>query len=210
MSIAVIAGLGNPGPEYDNTRHNIGFTVVDKLASSLHATWKNDGKYNAHIAKVVYNDKAIVIMKPQTYMNESGLSLGAYCRFNKIKADQVIVVYDDIGLDCGRSKISLFGGSGGHNGIESLFQHLGLGFIRYRIGVGAKLNPDMDLKNYVLGTFSRYEKQLMDCRIPEILSDIKVIIDNGVVHGMNHINKKEKKEKLEKITDESDNDKKQI
>ena len=194
MSIAVIAGLGNPGQKYRNSRHNIGFDVMDALADQGSADsstgWKLDSCFDAEAAEVVSAGRKLLLIKPQTYMNASGRSISAVMRHRKLKPTEVLVVYDDITLDIARPKLSCSGSAGGHNGIADLIERIGDGFIRYRIGVGAKPNKDMDLADYVLSQFSGEERTILDSRMPLYLEQIALLIDKGIEPAMNNINQR--------------------
>jgi len=190
MSIAVIAGLGNPGLKYRNTRHNIGFDVVDRMAALAGAAWKKDARLNAEVAAVPYGALKLMLVKPQTYMNDSGRSLAAVLRYRKLTPDSLLVVYDDITLDLGRSKLSHKGSAGGHNGIADLMEHLEGVFFRYRIGIGSKPHKAMDLADYVLSQFSKDEQSLLADRMPTYLEHIALIVDKGIEPAMNLINQR--------------------
>lgn len=190
MSIAVIAGLGNPGSKYRNTRHNVGFAVLDKLAAKLGVEWKSERRFEADVATVVCGEHKLLLVKPQTFMNASGRSLGAILRYRGFAPQSLVVVYDDITLDFGRSKLSLNGSAGGHNGIRDLLAQIGPGFLRYRIGVGAKPRKEMDLADYVLSQLSKGEQQLLADQMPSYLEQIKLIIDKEAEQAMNSINQR--------------------
>jgi PTH1 family peptidyl-tRNA hydrolase len=190
MSIAVIAGLGNPGSKYRNTRHNVGFTLVEKLAAKLGAKWKMEARFEAEIAIVPYEARKLLLVKPQCFMNASGRSLGAILRYRQLPASSLLVVYDDITLELGRPKLSLNGSAGGHNGVADLLTQVGAGFLRYRIGIGAKPHKEMDLAEYVLSQFSKDEQQLLADRIPVFLEHLQLIIDKDPEHAMNFINQR--------------------
>lgn len=190
MSIAVIAGLGNPGLKYRNTRHNIGFNVVDRMAALAGATWKKDARLNAEVAAVPHGALKLMLVKPQTYMNDSGRSLAAVLRYRKLTSESLLVVYDDITLDLGRSKLSHKGSAGGHNGIADLMEHLEGVFFRYRIGIGSKPHKAMDLADYVLSQFSKDEQSLLADRMPTYLEHIALIVDKGIEPAMNLINQR--------------------
>jgi PTH1 family peptidyl-tRNA hydrolase len=120
MSIAVISGLGNPGLKYRNTRHNIGFSILDSLAESFRTKWKTDNRFQAEIASVVFESRKLLLIKPQTFMNDSGRSLRAVLQYKKLPATSLLVVYDDINLELGRPKLSSGGSAGGHNGMADI------------------------------------------------------------------------------------------
>ena len=190
MSITVIAGLGNPGANYRNTRHNIGFSVVDKLASKLGGVWKHEAKFEAETAIVTCGDRKLILVKPQTFMNASGRALGAILRYRKLAAPSLMVIYDDITLDVGRPKLSLKGSGGGHNGIADLLEQVGAGFARYRIGIGAKPHKEMDLADYVLSKFTPDDLTLLADLMPTFLDHLRLVIDNGTEPAMNFINQR--------------------
>ncbi|QYY35256.1 aminoacyl-tRNA hydrolase [Ruficoccus sp. ZRK36] len=188
MSIAVIAGLGNPGTEYNGTRHNIGFAVVDALATEQGAVWKKEKKFQAETAKVSLAGEPVVLMKPLTYVNESGRALGAWLRFHRLTPSAAAVIYDEINLDLGRLKLSVNGSAGGHNGIASLLRDAGAGFLRYRIGIGSKTHPAMDLKDWVLGRFTEAENAVLTTRMPDYTKGLHLLLSRGVDAAMNQLN----------------------
>lgn len=188
MSIAVIVGLGNPDSTYAGTRHNVGFEVVEAFGRRLEARWVRSAKFKALWARVLYRGHALHLLLPQTYMNESGRCVGPFCRFHQMEMARVLVVHDDINLELGRSKLSLRGGSGGHNGLESLFAQCGEGFPRYRIGIGSKAHPAMDLKDHVLGRFSPEEKQCLEMHLEHYLNDIALVLEKEPSQAISFIN----------------------
>src|SRR3954468_9947604 len=162
MSVTLIAGLGNPGREYAATRHNLGFTVIDALAAAEGLKWKSESRFESETARWdVRAGVTRLLVKPQTYMNDSGRALRLLLDFHKVPVDALIVAYDDLTIDTGRVKVSVSGSAGGHNGIASLLEHLGNGFVRYRLGIGAPRPADMDIKDFVLGKFSTEQNHLI-------------------------------------------------
>lgn len=190
MAISFIAGLGNPGLSYRGSRHNMGFVVLDALAESLGGVWKEERQFNALTSKVIMAGKPVWLIKPQTFMNNSGRSLAALARFYKALPEAFAIVYDDITIALGRLKVSLQGGAGGHNGVASVLQELGTGFVRFRIGIGNKSHPDMDLADYVLGHLSEEERAVMASRIPEFVRGLTLLVDKGAEDAMNLLNTK--------------------
>jgi len=192
MSITVIAGLGNPGLKYRNTRHNIGFALVEKLAATVGAEWQVEARFEAAIATVSAPklERSLLLVKPQTFMNASSRSLGAILRYRKLPISSMLVVYDDITLELGRAKLSLSGRAGGHNGITDLLAHTGDGFLRYRIGIGAKPHKAMDLADYVLSPFSSDEQTILADRVAVYLEHFKLMIDKDPEYAMNFINQR--------------------
>ena len=149
----LVVGLGNPGREYANNRHNVGHMVVDELARRHDGTWKS--KFSGRIADVRIDGHRVALLKPETYMNESGRSVKAAVRFYKLEPDAVLVVHDETDLEVGRLQARRGGGLAGHNGLRSVAQHLGTpDFLRLRIGVGRPGRGDRrDLADYVLADF---------------------------------------------------------
>lgn len=190
MSISVVAGLGNPGSKYQNTRHNIGFGVVEALAKHLGAKWKTQAKFESEIAEITYSEQKILLVKPQTFMNHSGRALGALMRYRRLEPTNLLLVFDDITLDFARCKLSLNGSAGGHNGVADLLSQVGTGFGRFRIGVGAKTHKSMDLADYVLSQFSGDESKLLNEQMPTYVEHLLRIIDSDFDTAMNTINQR--------------------
>ena len=183
MSIRLVAGLGNPGPEYAATRHNIGFMVVDQFAAQCGANWERSTKWEARSAKC----GDILLVKPTSFMNRSGHPLFAVAQFYKIPAAEILVVLDDFSLPLGRLRIRQSGGPGGHNGLESIIVQFGSEEIpRLRVGIGAA--PRAGAVDYVLGRFFDEEKPLVRSTIERAVDAVKCAIDNGVVSAMNIFN----------------------
>ena len=154
--ICLIVGLGNPGEEYQATRHNAGFWFVDAVAKREGATFARQAKVNGDVARFTFQDKEIWLFKPLAYMNESGATLRTFTDFYDIPMRQVLVVYDEIDIPNGMVKLKWAGGHGGHNGLRSIFSHLGKDFWRLRIGVGHPGRKD-DVTGYVLSVPNREE-----------------------------------------------------
>jgi PTH1 family peptidyl-tRNA hydrolase len=184
-SIRLIAGLGNPGREYQRTRHNVGFMVLDRLAADWQLPWEYSEKWGAAWAKY----DAVLLAKPATFMNRSGEALAAIAGFYKIAATEILVVVDDLALSLGRLRLRTQGSSGGHNGLESIFEHFGTDLVpRLRVGIGAA--PSQGAVDYVLGRFFEEEKPLVDETINRAAEAVKCAIDKGVFAAMNLFNKK--------------------
>lgn len=190
MSIAVIAGLGNPGLKYRQTRHNIGFQLVDRLASKYGANWQYEARFEANVAVLVHAGRKLMLLKPQTFMNSSGRSLGAVLRYRKLAAESLLVIYDDLNLELARTKLSLNGSAGGHNGIADILAEVGFDFARFRVGIGAKPNKAMDLADYVLSQFSKDEQTLLRDRSSIFIEQINLILNEGIESAMNTINQR--------------------
>jgi PTH1 family peptidyl-tRNA hydrolase len=183
MQIRLVAGLGNPGPEYAGTRHNIGFMMVDRLAAQSGSTWEKSAKWDALTAKC----GDVLLVKPLSFMNRSGHSLHAVAQFYKIEPAQILVVLDDFALPLGRLRLRLSGGTGGHNGLESIVVQFGTDEIpRLRIGIGA--GPSAGAVDYVLGRFFEEEQPLIRSTIDRAVEAVKWAIDKGFVSAMNHFN----------------------
>jgi PTH1 family peptidyl-tRNA hydrolase len=190
MPIAVIAGLGNPGSKYRNTRHNIGYTLVDQLAAKYGATWKHEARFEAEVAVIQHDEHKLMLLKPQTFMNASGRSLGTVLRYRKLSAESMLVIYDDLTLDLGRIKLSVNGSAGGHNGIADMLTQVGTGFARFRVGIGAKPHKEMDLADYVLSKFSKDELSILADRSSIFLDQIHLILNEGIESSMKTINQR--------------------
>jgi peptidyl-tRNA hydrolase, PTH1 family len=182
-AIRLIAGLGNPGPEYAATRHNIGFMVVDQLVAQFGSTWEKSAKWDAISAKC----GAVLLVKPLSFMNRSGLSVFLVAQFYKIQPQEILVVLDDFSLALGRLRLRVRGGPGGHNGLESVIAQFGTEEIpRLRIGIGAA--PLEGSVDYVLGRFFDEEKPIVRSTIDRAVEALKCAIDNGLVSAMNTFN----------------------
>jgi peptidyl-tRNA hydrolase, PTH1 family len=181
----LIVGLGNPGKEYEGTRHNIGFEAIDYISN----------KYNIDINRIKFkgvygegfiNNNKVILLKPTTYMNLSGESIREVMNFYKLKDDEVIVIYDDISLEIGKLRIREKGSAGGHNGIKSIIANIGGDvFPRIKIGVG---QPSGDLVSHVLGRFSKKESEVLIEVIEASLIGVEGIIKDGIKEAMNKLN----------------------
>lgn len=191
MGLLLIAGLGNPGSAYAETRHNVGFLAVETLGARYQAAWKEATRCEAALAKVTIRGRDCLLCKPLTYMNASGQAVGALARFYRIAATEVWAVYDEIQLPLARLKLSQGGGDGGHNGAASLIQHVGPGFVRVRLGVGPKEPAQMDLKDFVLGKFTPEQWAVIEAERPKWADALELAIDKGVALAMNHLNRNE-------------------
>lgn len=186
----IIAGLGNPKKEYDNTRHNIGFELIDALAEKHHIPVM-DVKHRALTGKGMIEGHKVILAKPLTFMNLSGESVRALVDYYKIDCEkELIVVSDDINLPPGQIRIRKSGSAGGHNGLKNIIAQLGSeAFARIRIGVGEK-PKGYDLADYVLGHFSKEEKELMKEGLLKAASAVEFILDGEIDHAMNEYNRK--------------------
>lgn len=184
----LIVGLGNPGKQYERTRHNCGFRAIDLLAQQLGC--KIDRmKFQGLYGQTTYNGKKLFLLKPQTYMNLSGRSVLQLSAYYSIPPQRIIVLFDDISLEPGRLRIRADGSAGGHNGIKSIISELGSQeFPRVKIGVGAKAHPEQDLADWVLSTFSASEEKALSAALPHAGDAALCIIDRGVPESGNRFN----------------------
>ncbi len=187
-NIILVAGLGNPGNEYQNTRHNIGFDAVDLLHQKFGGTPFRQ-KHKALIAECKISGKRVIIAKPQTYMNLSGDALLEITRFYKIKKENIIVIFDDISLDVGKMRIRRNGTHGGHNGMKNISERLGTNdILRIKIGIGKKPHPDYDLKDWVLGKFGAEDTENKEIALQKAVASVEEIIVSSVERAMNKYN----------------------
>lgn len=191
MSIAVLAGLGNPGEEYAGTRHNLGWIVLDALAARAGLSWSRERNASAMVARWELPARPpVLLVKPLTFMNESGQALRRVCDYFRHPPTRLAAVYDDLTLPVGRLKVSVNGSAGGHNGVQSLIDHLGAGFVRYRIGIGPRTPAQIDLKDFVLGRFPPADRQLIDTSISQYISGLELLASRGLEPAMNQLNRR--------------------
>jgi PTH1 family peptidyl-tRNA hydrolase len=184
----LIVGLGNPDRKYKDTRHNVGFMVLDALADNLGAEFSKSEKFNSEIAETVLTFEGrtgrtrLLLAKPQTYMNRSGDAVSKIINFYKLRPhDQVWVVHDDLDIEIGTLRIRLKGSSAGQKGVQSIIDQLGTDeFARFRIGIGPKNNRTINAENFVLEKFDKTEKPIIDEEIKELVGTIKKAIDKGI------------------------------
>lgn len=186
----LIVGLGNPGKQYDGSRHNCGFMAIDLLAQSLQV--KIDRvKFRGLTALTTYEGQKLCLLKPDTFMNLSGIAVMQAANFYKIPPERVLVLFDDISLPVGRLRIRASGSAGGHNGIKSIIGALqSQDFPRIKIGVGGKPNPDYDLADWVLGSFSKEDQKKMDEALQNAADAALAIVTDGVEAAANRFNRK--------------------
>ena len=180
----IIAGLGNPGKEYEYSRHNAGFLCLDILSNR--EDFKTDRlKFKSLVADVEINGHRCLVMRPQTYMNNSGEAIREAASFYKIPPERCIIIFDYIDLALGALRIRRKGSAGTHNGVKSIVYHLNSdNFPRIKIGVGAKPHPDYDLKDYVLGTFSKHDKDVLKETMEKACDAINYILDGDIDKAM--------------------------
>jgi PTH1 family peptidyl-tRNA hydrolase len=183
----LIVGLGNPEPEYSNTRHNMGFDVINKLAQQLKINVTKN-KFNALYGSGSINNQKVILIKPQTYMNLSGQAVREFRNFYKIENCQIIIIYDDMDIEKGKIKIRKKGSAGSHNGMKSIIQELSTSeFTRIRIGIG-KPEYKNDMINYVLEQIRKEERVILDEGIEDAKSAVIEMVKNGVDIAMNKYN----------------------
>lgn len=185
----IIAGLGNPGREYENTRHNIGFLCIDAIADKYNISMV-EKKHKAILGRGYIGGAKVILVKPQTFMNLSGESIRAIAEYYKVMPEEdLVVIYDDVALDVGQIRIRKKGSAGGHNGMKSIIQYMGDAFVRIRMGVGEK-PKGYDLADYVLGHFTKVEKALMEESADRCAKAVELVAQGEVEQAMNEYNKK--------------------
>jgi PTH1 family peptidyl-tRNA hydrolase len=184
MSVKLIVGLGNPGAEYDGTRHNVGFSVADELARRWHVRWKS-WKSAADVAAATARETMIV--KPRTFMNASGEAVGRLAAFYKTAPADILVIVDEVQLPLGRLRLRRSGSAGGHNGLKSVIQHVGADFARLRVGVG-RGDPKWDLADHVLSTFTVDERAVAAQTVTRAADAAETFVTEGIEAAMNTFN----------------------
>lgn len=185
----IIAGLGNPGTKYEDTRHNCGFMSVETLAE-MHGTEIKRLKFKSLTAEITIGEKRCLLMKPTTFMNNSGEAVEEAAGFYKIPPENIIVIYDDINLDVGRLRIRQKGSDGGHNGMKSIILHLNSdNFPRIRVGVGKKPHPDYDLADWVLSRFTKEEGEKLEPALANGAKAAELIVQGKINEAMNVYNR---------------------
>ncbi|MDF1659250.1 MAG: aminoacyl-tRNA hydrolase [Verrucomicrobiales bacterium] len=183
--IRLVVGLGNPGAEYEGTRHNIGFDLVERMAKSRDLKWNRERKFRAKTASA---GSSMILAKPLTFMNLSGNAVARLCKFYKLKHDQILVVYDDVDLPIGRMRFRASGSAGGHNGIKSLIEYLGTNeFPRLKLGIGAAEHPG-GMVNHVLGKFSAEEVRELEKVLAIAEDGVNCALSAGLPAAMNQYN----------------------
>jgi PTH1 family peptidyl-tRNA hydrolase len=195
MSISLVAGLGNPGRDYAGTRHNLGWVVVDAFARRLGLAWQAVPRFDAEVARWdLAPGRTRWLVKPLTFMNDSGTALRSLASFHKVPTASILAIYDDLTIELGRVKVSVTGSAGGHNGVASLLEHLGDGFVRYRLGIGPKEPPQMDLKDFVLGKFTPDQLIFINQNLDHYLNGLALLLESGVAQAMNTLNRRDQNE----------------
>jgi len=194
MFLSLVAGLGNPGREYEHTRHNLGWLVLDALARKHDLSWKRVAQFDAEVARWdLPAGRTRWLMKPLTFMNNCGRSVGALARYHKLEPSALAAVYDDLTIDLGLIKVTTSGSAGGHNGVASLLEHLGDGFVRYRLGIGPKQPAQMDMADFVLGKFTSEQQLLVTQKLDQYVQGLELLLSRGVEPAMNQLNRRDPK-----------------
>jgi PTH1 family peptidyl-tRNA hydrolase len=191
-TVKIVCGLGNPGREYDGHRHNVGFQVLDALARGLKASFSTT-RFDAQLAQATLGDQRVLLLKPQTFMNLSGQALGAAARFFKVPPAGVLVVHDELDLAFGRLQLKAGGGTGGHNGLQSIVERWGeQDFVRLRFGIGKPEGPGARERviGHVLGDFSRDEGQALAGLVERAAELAMLFCTQGLARAMNAGNRR--------------------
>ena len=185
----IIAGLGNPGTQYEKTRHNVGFVAIDYIAEKL-GVRIDRAKFHSLVAEAKIGNVRVLLMKPQTFMNNSGVAIGEAAAFYKITPDRVLILHDEISFEPGMVRIRRKGSAGGHNGLKSIIAHLASeDFPRVKIGVGKKPTPDYDLADWVLGKLPKDHSDAIAARHDDILDASRLIADGKIDDAMQKYSK---------------------
>lgn len=185
--ISLIVGLGNPGVEYAQTRHNAGFWYVEQLAERYNISLKNDSKYNAISGRGQIEGCDVRLLLPLTYMNRSGQSVVPYAKFYQIKAPNILIAHDELDMNPGVIRLKNGGGHGGHNGLKDIVPHLGTDFLRLRIGIGHPGSKDR-VSGHVLSKAPAAEQNMIDQAIDHALGESKALVQGDTAKAMNTIN----------------------
>lgn len=189
----LVVGLGNPGKEYEGTRHNIGFAVLDRLADKFGCSFRSKWRFSAKIAEAMAGDAGkVVLAKPQTYMNRSGTAVNTLLQWLKVAPAQLLVVVDDADLPLGQIRLRVAGGSGGHNGLRSIIETLGGDeeFARLRVGIGRSAPLGADISGHVLGRFAPPERDLAEQAVAAAVEAVDCCLRESLTEAMNQFNRK--------------------
>ncbi len=186
----LVVGLGNPGREYDKTRHNVGFDIVEELArEGSFGAWKSQA--NARVARGSIGKSEVLLAKPMTYMNLSGDAVGSLLRYYKLGPEELVVVHDELDFEPGIVRVKTNGGHGGHNGLKSIIAHVGTReFTRVRVGVGKPASPERGA-DHVLSGFDKRERQLVDEAVALAVKAVQTIVEDGAQAAMNEFNRRD-------------------
>ena len=184
----LVVGLGNPGRKYEHTRHNVGFAVLDELARRAGVAFRRSWRFPADLAEVTLGGRRVLLVKPRTFMNRSGEAVGPLARKKGAAPDEVLVVVDDVELDCGRLRLRRDGRAGGHNGLKSLVESLGSeAFPRVRVGVG-RAEEGGDLADHVLSRFAPVERTVVAASVQRAADAVEQVLESGLETAQNRFN----------------------
>jgi PTH1 family peptidyl-tRNA hydrolase len=185
----LIVGLGNPGREYAETRHNIGFLLLEHLAASWRASWKMENKFQARLARVERDGRKVILCQPQSFMNSSGEAVAALTQFYQVPLERVLVAVDDADLPLGQLRLRPSGSSGGHHGLESIEQQLGTrDYPRMRLGIGRRAEDGRQITGYVLGRFLAEERKTVNDILARAAEQAQCWLGAGIQEAMNRFN----------------------
>ena len=188
-NVFLIVGLGNPGREYERTRHNAGFLLLNALAERWRAAWKPEKKFDARVARVERDGRRLFLCEPTTFMNASGEAAGALVKFHKVPVGQVLVAVDDADLPLGSLRLRPDGSSGGHHGLESIEHHLGTrAYARLRIGIGRRATDQREITDWVLAPFRKEEEPVLEKVLQTGCEQIECWLASGIREAMNRFN----------------------
>ena len=197
----VIVGLGNPGKKYQGNRHNVGFEIIDYIAkTSNFAPWRK--KFQSKISEGTVNSNKVLLVKPETFMNNSGFAIKELFLFYKLNVDNLIVIHDDLDLKLGKIKVKNGGGHGGHNGLRSIDQQIGIEYLRLRIGIDRPVNKNQ-VANYVLSDFSINDKYTIDNLRNLITKEFESLVNRDITHFINSIKQESDKVKIQPKSSDS-------
>jgi PTH1 family peptidyl-tRNA hydrolase len=182
----LIVGLGNPGKDYENTRHNVGFMVMDRLSDVMNVSISTT-KFKGEYVKFKYHGEDVILLKPMTYMNNSGEAVSQVMNFFKIDVDDLLVIYDDMDMPTGKLRLRQSGSAGGHNGVKSIIAHVGTQNFK-RIRVGIDKHPQIPVVDYVLGRFTKEQQSLIEDGIQKAAQAVQMMLDKDFVAAMNAFN----------------------
>ena len=183
-----IIGLGNPGAEYQKSRHNLGFWLIDALVEQENLIFKENKQFHAQVTHMQRKERKFLLVKPMSYMNESGKFLSSLLSYFDCSPSDSIVVHDEIAFPLGQLKISQNKGAGGHNGVKSVISSIGSSFVRFRVGIGTKPHPEVKLADFVLSKLSKQEWAFLQTRKDCLCNSLLDLLDRGVDATMNLIN----------------------
>ena len=194
MDLQLLVGLGNPGAKYAETRHNVGFMVLERMAGAAGASFRSQPRLQGQLAEVGSGEARLRLLMPQTYMNESGRSIRAALDWYRLDPSQLLVLVDDMDLPLGRLRLRASGSAGGHNGLRSTIAHLGSqDFARLRIGIGAPADNPAERRartvSHVLGRFSAEERPVLEAVLEEVVAGVARIRCQGIERAGNHLNR---------------------